>query len=252
MGYVMSVLAGKVSIVTGSSKGIGAGIALAFGQAGASVVVNYVADRDGAARVQSRITESGGRAIVVQADMSKPSDIQRLFDDTRSEFGHLDVLVNNAAAFAFDPLERVTEEQFHWHFNTNVLGPLLACQEALKLFSPAGANIINIGSLATRSPFPNSVLFSATKGALDAATRVLAQELGSKGIRVNSINPGSIDTEGSRRIGVAGGAMEQVIIDRTPLGRFGRPSDIGELAVFLASDAASFITGELIHASGGL
>jgi 3-oxoacyl-[acyl-carrier protein] reductase len=248
-------LEGKVALVTGASKGIGAGIAKGLAAAGASVAVNYASDRRGAEAVVAAITASGGRAIVVQGDVSKSADVARLFVEVKAAYGALDVLVNNAAVYKVElPLEKVTEEEFHREFNTNVLGPILMIREAVKYFGPSGGSIINIGSLASQLFPPNQSIYTATKSAVDAITRALAKELGSKMIRVNSINPGATATEGARAAGVigVGSDFEKQLLAMTPLGRIGQPSDIASIAVFLASDEASWLTGEIILASGGL
>jgi len=247
----MGKLNGKVVVVTGASKGIGAGIAKAMGAAGASVVVNYSSSKDGADRVVAEIVKKDGKAIAVQGDVSKLADVRRLFAETKKAFGKLDVLVNNAGVYQFDPLEAVTEAEFHREFGTNVLGPILAAQEAVKHFGPQGGSIVNIGSVAGANPPPNTVVYSATKGALDTVTRALAKELAPKKIRVNSINPGGTETEGVHTIGMIGSDFEKLIVAGTPLGRLGQPSDIAPVAVFLASDDAGWLTGELITASGG-
>src|SRR5712671_921767 len=252
-GRTMSRLEGKVALVTGASKGIGAGIAKGLAAAGASVAVNYASDRGGAEAVAAAITASGGRAIVVPGDVSRSADVARLFVETKAAYGALDVLVNNAAVYQFGPLEAMTEEEFHREFNTNVLGPLLMIREAVKYFGPRGGSIINIGSMASQLTPPNFSIYSATKSALDAITRVLAKELGPRQIRVNSINPGATATEGARAAGVigVGSDYEKQILAMTPLGRIGQPSDIAPIAVFLASDESAWLTGELISASGG-
>jgi 3-oxoacyl-[acyl-carrier protein] reductase len=248
----MGEMTGKVAIVTGASKGIGAGIAKGFGAAGASVVVNYASSKEGADRVVEEIARTGGKAIAVQADVSNASDVKRLFEETRKTFGSLDVLVNNAGVYHFEPLESVTEEEFHREFNTNVLGLILSTREAVKYFGPQGGSVINIGSVAsTRTP-PMSVVYTATKAAVDAITRVLAKELGTKNIRVNSINPGGVETEGVHSAGIIGSDFAKQIVADTPLGRFGQPEDIVPVAVFLASPQAGWLTGELLTASGGL
>jgi 3-oxoacyl-[acyl-carrier protein] reductase len=247
----MSGLTGKVAIVTGASKGIGAGIAKGLGAAGAAVVVNYASSKEGADRVVAEITSKGGKAIAVQGDMSKASDVQRLFKETEKAFGSLDVLVNNAGVFEFEPLEAVTEAEFHREFNTNVLGPILTIQEALKHFGPEGGSVINISSIASVNPTPNSVVYAATKSALDSITRGLAKELGSRKIRVNTIAPGGVETEGAHRIGIIGSDFEKQVVAETPLGRFGQPEDIARVAVFLASADSGWLTGERIAASGG-
>jgi 3-oxoacyl-[acyl-carrier protein] reductase len=248
-------LEGKVALVTGASKGIGAGIAKGLAAAGASVAVNYASDRRGAEAVVAAITASGGRAIVVQGDVSKSADVARLFVEVKAAYGALDVLVNNAAVYKVEPpLEKVTEEEFHREFNTNVLGPILMIREAVKYFGPSGGSIINIGSIASELFPPNQSIYTATKSAVDAITRALAKELGSKMIRVNSINPGATATEGARAAGVigVGSDFEKQLLAMTPLGRIGQPSDIASIAVFLASDEASWLTGEIILASGSL
>lgn len=247
----MSGLNGKVAVVTGASKGIGAGIAKALGAAGASVVVNYASSKEGADRVVAEIAAKGGKAIAVKGDMAKAADVQRLFAETKKAFGTLDVLVNNAGVYAFAPIEEVTEPEFHRHFNTNVLGPLLAIQEAVKLFGPQGGSVINISSVASESGTPSAVVYSATKGALDSVTRVLAQELGPKNIRVNTIAPGGVETEGVHSAGVIGSDFEKQMIARTPFGRLGQPADIAGVAVFLASPESAWLTGQRIEASGG-
>jgi 3-oxoacyl-[acyl-carrier protein] reductase len=247
----MSKLTGKVAIMTGASKGIGAGIAKGLGAAGAAVVVNYASSKEGADRVVAEIKSKGGKAFAVQGDVSKAADVKRLFEETKKSFGSLDVLVNNAGVFEFGPLEAVTEAEFHREFNTNVLGPILTIQEALKHFGPKGGSVINISSVAGANPVPNSAVYSATKGAVDSITRGLAKELGSRNIRVNAIAPGGVETEGTRRIGIIGSDFEKQIVAGTPLGRFGQPEDISRVAVFLASDDSGWLTGERITASGG-
>lgn len=247
----MGELEGKVAIVTGASKGIGAAIAKGLGAAGAAVVVNYASSRDRADRVVAEITGKGGRAVAVQGDVAKAADVRRLFEETQRAFGALDVLVNNAGVYQLEPIEAVAEGEFHRQFNTNVLGPILAIQEAVKHFGPRGGSVINISSVASTSAPPNSVVYSATKGALDTVTRVLANELGPRRIRVNTIAPGGVETEGVHAAGLMGSDFEKQIVAGTPLGRFGQPEDIAGVAVFLASDAAGWVTGERISASGG-
>jgi len=248
----MSELSGKVAIVTGASKGIGAAIAKALGAAGAAVVVNYASSKEGADRVVTEIIGKGGKAVAVQGDVAKAADVKRLFAETKKAFGAPDVLVNNAGIYAFDPLENVTEDEFHREFNTNVLGPILTIQEAIKHFGPDGGSVINISSVASTSAPPNSVVYSATKGAVDTIARVLAKELGSRKIRVNTIAPGGVETEGTHSSGIIGSDFAKQIVADTPLGRFGQPEDIASVAVFLASDSARWLTGERITASGGL
>jgi 3-oxoacyl-[acyl-carrier protein] reductase len=248
----MSELKGKVAIVTGASKGIGAGIAKGLGVAGAAVVVNYASSKEGADLVVAEITRNGGKAIAIQGDVSKAPDVQRLFSETKKAFGSLDVLVNNAGIFQFDPLESVTEDEFHREFNTNVLGLILTTQEAVKHFGPEGGSVINIGSVVSSMTPPMSVVYTATKGAVDAITRVLAKELGPRKIRVNSINPGGVETEGVHRIGLMGSDQQKQMVEQTPLGRIGQAEDIAPVAVFLASANSAWLTGETIAVSGGL
>jgi 3-oxoacyl-[acyl-carrier protein] reductase len=247
----MSDLKGKVAIVTGASKGIGAGIARAFGAAGALVVVNYASSRADADRVVSEIIRRGGKAIAIQGDVSNASDVKRLFLRTMESFGKLDVVVNNAGVYRFEPVEAVTESEFHREFNINVLGMLLTTQEALKYFGPEGGNVINISSIASKNPTPYSVVYSATKSAIDSITLALSRELATRKIRVNAIAPGGTESEGLATAGILGSQLEKHVIDSTPLGRLGKPEDIARIAVFLASDDASWLTGERISASGG-
>jgi 3-oxoacyl-[acyl-carrier protein] reductase len=246
----MGKLTNKVAIVTGASKGIGANIAKSLAADGASVVVNYASSKEGADRVVAAITAKGGKAIAVQGDVSVQADITRLFTETKKAFGRLDVLVNNAGVYEFAPLGEVTEASFHKMFNLNVLGVILTSQEALKYFGAEGGSIINIGSNASTLALPTTVAYTATKGALDTVTRVLAAELGPKKIRVNSINPGMTETEGTQSF--LGSDFEKSLVSRTPLGRIAQPGDIGPVASFLASDEAGWVTGELVSAGGGL
>ncbi len=248
----MSKLANKVAVVTGASKGIGAGIAKSLAAEGAAVVVNYASSKEGADRVVAEITGKGGSAIAVQGDVSKQADILRLFAETKKAFGRLDVLVNNAGLYEFGAIETVTEEIFHKQFDLNVLGLILTTQEAVKHFGAEGGSIINIGSAITSLNMPNASVYLATKGAVDSVTRGLSKELGPKKIRVNSINPGVVATEGFHAGGFAGGDFEKATIQQTPLGRTGRPDDIAPVAVFLASADSGWITGETLIASGGL
>jgi 3-oxoacyl-[acyl-carrier protein] reductase len=248
----MKELTGKVALVTGASKGIGAAIARAFGAAGAAVVVNYASGREGAERVVADIVREGGRAIALQADMARAGDVKALLADTRKTYGRLDVLVNNAGVYRFEPLEAASEDEFHREFDINVLGPILATREAVALFGDEGGSVINISSIASEAGLPGSVIYAATKGALDAVTRVLANELGARRIRVNTIAPGGVDTEGTRGNGMVGSDFQKDLVRRTPLGRLGQPDDIAEVAVFLASDRSRWLTGERIAASGGL
>jgi 3-oxoacyl-[acyl-carrier protein] reductase len=248
----MSKLSGKVAVVTGASKGIGAGIAKGFGAAGAAVVVNYSSSREGADKVVAEIKAQGGKAVAIQADVSKTADVQRLFAETRKAFGPLDVLVNNAGVYQFGPLESVTEAEFHRQFDTNVLGLLLTTQEAAKHFGAEGGSVINIGSLASSLTPPTGVIYNATKGAVDAITRTLAKELGPRKIRVNSINPGMVITEGAIAGGYTEGDMRKMFESQTPLGRVGETDDIAPAAVFFASDDSKWITGETLLIAGGL
>lgn len=248
----MSKLKNKVAVVTGASKGIGAGIAKGLAAEGAAVVVNYASSKEGADRVVAEIVEQGGKAIAVKGDVAKASDVQRIFQETKNAFGRLDVLVNNAGVYEFAPLENVTEEQFHRQFNTNVLGLILTTQEAAKHFGVEGGTIINIGSVVSQLSPPSAVVYTATKGAVDAVTHVLAKELGPKKIRVNSINPGIVATEGTHAIGVIGSDAQKQFEAQTPLGRIAQPEDIAPIAVFLASVDSGWLTGETLLASGGL
>jgi len=248
----MSRLKNKVAIVTGASKGIGAGIAKSLAAEGAAVVVNYSSSKDGADRVVADIVKNGGRAVAVQGDVSKTADVQRLFAETQKAFGTLDVLVNNAGVYEFAALGEITEEQFHRQFNTNVLGLILATQEAVKRFGAEGGSIINIGSTASSLTPPSTAVYTATKGAVDAVTHVLAKELGPKKIRVNSINPGIVETEGVHAIGMIGSDFQKQFEAQTPLGRIAQPADIAPIAVFLASADSGWLTGETLLASGGL
>lgn len=245
-------LAHKVAVVTGASKGIGAAIARQLAAEGAAVVVNYSTSKDGADRVVAEIVRNGGRAVAVQANLANPADVKRLFSETQKAFDKLDILVNNAGVYEFAPLENVTVEHFRKQFDLNVLGLLLASQEALKLFGSAGGSIINISSVAARSAPPQTSVYSATKGAVDAITRSLSQELGSRNIRVNSINPGMVETEGVHAAGIAESDFRKQVEVQTPLGRIGQPQDIAPLAVFLASSDAAWITGEAFYVAGGL
>ncbi len=247
----MSKLKGKVAVVTGASKGIGAAIARAFGDEGASVVVNYATSREGADRVVKDIETKGGKAVAVQGDVAKSGDVKRLFAETKKAFGKVDVLVNNAGVFDFAPLDGVTEDEFHRQFNINVLGTILATQEGVKLMNGDGGSVINISSVVSEYPVPNSVVYSSTKGAVDTVTKALALELGPRRIRINTLAPGGVETEGARTAGVVGSDFEKTIVANTPLGRFGQPDDIAKVAVFLASDDSSWLTGERIQAAGG-
>jgi len=248
----MSKLSNKVAVVTGASKGIGAGIAKGLAAEGAAVVVNYASSKEGAERVVADIVKAGGKALAVQGDVSKASDVQRIFAETKEAFGRLDVLVNNAGVYQFAALGEITEDQFHRQFNTNVLGLILATQEAAKLFGPEGGSIINIGSTASRLTPATTAVYTATKGAVDAVTHVLAKELGPRKIRVNSINPGMVETEGTHTMGVIGSDFQKQLEAQTPLGGIAQPADIAPIAVFLASQDSGWLTGETLLASGGL
>ena len=248
----MGKLASKVALVTGASKGIGAAIAKALAADGASVVVNYASSKEGADKVVAEIKAKGGKAVAVQGDFSKQEDIGKVFAEVKKTFGRLDTLVNNAGVYAFTPLEQVSAEDYHRIFNLNVLGLLLASKESLKYFGPEGGSIINIGSVVSSLTPPNSSIYTATKGAVDAITLVLANELGPKKIRVNSINPGMVETEGVHSAGFIGSDFEKNTVAQTPLGRIGQPQDIATVATFLASDDSAWLTGELLKAGGGL
>jgi len=245
-------LNGKVAVVTGASKGIGAGIAKEFAAEGAAVVVNYASAKSDADKIVDEISKAGGKAVALQANVAKKPEVQRLFTETGKAFGKIDILVNNAGVYEFVPLEEVTEQQFHRMFDTNVLGLLLTTQEALKHFNANGGSIINIGSLASTLTPPTGVVYNATKGAVDAITRTLAKELGQRKIRVNSINPGMVITEGSVAGGYTEGDMRKMFESQTPLGRVGEPRDIAPAAVFFASDESSWVTGETLLIAGGL
>ena len=244
-------LAGKVAVVTGASKGIGAAIARQLAAEGASVVVNYSSSREGADRVVAEITGAGGKAVAVQANVSKKADIDRLFAETKQTFGRLDILVNNAGIYEFSPLEAVTEEHFHKQFDLNVLGLLLATQKAAELFGPEGGSVINISSVVSVSPVPGGAVYSATKAAVDALTKSLAKELGPRKIRVNSINPGMVETEGVHTAGILETDFHKQVVAGTPLGRIGQPNDIAPTVVFLASADSGWVTGEVLVVAGG-
>jgi 3-oxoacyl-[acyl-carrier protein] reductase len=244
-------LSGKVAVVTGASKGIGASIATHLAAEGAAVVVNYASSKQGADRVVNQIVGQGGKGVAIQADLAKPGDVERLFAQTKKEFGKLDILVNNAGVYEFAPLEEVTPEQFHKMFDLNVLGLILASREAVKLFDSQGGCIINVSSVAATSAPPTGSVYSATKAAVDAVTKSLAKELGRRKIRVNSINPGMVETEGTHAAGITESDFRKQIEAQTPLGRIGQPQDIAPVAVFLASPEAGWITGETLYVSGG-
>jgi 3-oxoacyl-[acyl-carrier protein] reductase len=245
-------LNGKVAVVTGASKGIGAGIAKQFAAEGAAVVVNYASSKQDADRVVDQISKGGGKAVAIQGNVAKKAEVERLFAEAEKAFGKIDIVVNNAGVYEFVPLENITEQQFHKMFDTNVLGMLLTTQEALKHFTADGGNIINIGSVASSLTPPTAVVYNATKGAVDAITRTLAKELGPRKIRVNSINPGMVITEGVVTAGFHEGDMRNTFESMTPLGRVGQTDDIAPAAVFFASDDSKWITGETLLIAGGL
>jgi 3-oxoacyl-[acyl-carrier protein] reductase len=248
----MGKLTNQVAVVTGASKGIGADIAKALAAEGASVVVNYASSKEGADRVVKEITVNGGKAVAVQADVSKQADIARLFAETKKAYGKLNILVNNAGTYEFAPLDAITEELFHKQFNLNVLGLLLTTKEAVKLIGPEGGSIINIGSGVSTVCPPNAATYVATKAAVDAITVVLAKELGPRKIRVNSINPGMIETEGVHSAGLNEGDFRKWVEAQSPLGRIGQPNDISPTAVYLASSDSKYLTGEIIRVTGGI
>jgi 3-oxoacyl-[acyl-carrier protein] reductase len=245
-------LKGKVAIVTGASKGIGAMIAKHLAAEGAAVVVNYASSKQGAERVVADIERTGGKAIVVQANMAKKPEIERLFAEAKKAFGRVDILVNNAGIYEFSPLEGITAEHFHKHFDLNVLGLIFASQEAIKHFGSAGGSIINISSVASTAAPPNTSVYSATKAAVDAITKSLAKELGPRKIRVNAINPGMVETEGVHAAGIMESDFRKEVESKTPLGRIGQSEDIAPAVVFLASEESAWITGETMRVSGGL
>jgi 3-oxoacyl-[acyl-carrier protein] reductase len=245
-------LEGQVAVVTGASKGIGASIARHLAADGAAVVVNFSSSKEGADRVVAEITSKGGKAVAVQANVAKQADIQRLFAEAKKQFGRVDILVNNAGIYEFQPLEQVTPEHFHKQFDLNVLGLILTSQEAVKHIGPSGGAIINIGSVAATAGLPGTSVYGGTKAAVDAVTRALAKELGPKKIRVNSINPGMVETEGWHAAGIAESDFRKQVEATTPLGRIGQPQDIAPAVVFLASNDATWITGETLFISGGL
>ena len=252
MSQVKGKLEGKVAIVTGASKGIGASIARHLAESGAAVVVNYASSKEGADRVVAEIEGHGGRALAVRADVAKVADVERLFSEATRAFGRLDIVVNSAGIYEFLPIEQVTETHFHRQFDLNVLGLLLAAKEAVKHFGPEGGSIVNISSVASTAAPPNASVYSATKAAVDAVTRSLAKELGPRKIRVNAINPGMVETEGLKTAGLEKSDFRKQLEAQTPLGRIGQPQDIAPAAVFLASSDSAWITGETLHVSGGL
>jgi 3-oxoacyl-[acyl-carrier protein] reductase len=248
----MAKLTGKVAVVTGASKGIGAGIAKELAAQGASVVVNYASSKEGAEKVVAEITKAGGKAIAVGGSVAKAGDIEKLFAETKKAYGKVDILVNNAGVYAFAPLEAITEDEIDRIFDTNVKGLLLATKAGVALFPPEGGSVINIGSVASEQTPPMSGVYSGTKGAVDAITRVFAKELGPKKIRVNAVNPGPVVTEGFKSSGVEGSDFEKSMLQGTPLGRLGQPDDVATVVAFLASDDARWVTGSLLQAAGGL
>jgi 3-oxoacyl-[acyl-carrier protein] reductase len=247
---IMGELTGKVALVTGASKGIGAAIARAFARAGAAVAVNYASNKADADRVVDEIVKAGGKAVAIRADVAKRADVQRLFVETEAKLGRPSILVNNAGVYRFGPLESLTEEDFHRHFDTNVLGAVLAIQEAVKAFDGAGGSVINLSTISSTNPSPNSLLYSASKSAIDTITRELALELAGKGIRVNAIAPGMTETEGFAAAGLSAESAKALGFT-LPMGRLGKPEDIARVALFLASDQSAWVTGERISVSGG-
>jgi 3-oxoacyl-[acyl-carrier protein] reductase len=248
----MGKLTGKVAVVTGASKGIGAGIAKELAANGAAVVVNYASSKEGAEKVVAEITKSGGKAVAVGGSVTEAADIDALFAAAKKAFGKVDILVNNAGVYAFAPLDAVAEDAIDWMFDTNVKGLLLATKAGVALFPPEGGSVINIGSVASEMTTPMSVIYSGTKGAVDAITRVLAKELGPKKIRVNAVNPGPVETEGFKASGVEGSDFLKQMLQITPLGRIGQPDDVASVVAFLASDDARWVTGSLLQAAGGM
>lgn len=244
-------LSGKVALVTGASKGIGASIAKHLAAAGASVVVNYASSKAGADKVVAEITAAGGQAVAIKGDVAQPAEITSLLAAVKKTYGKLDILVNNAGVYAFGPLEEVTKENFDRHFNLNVLGLLLTTQEALKYFGDKGGVVVNISSIVATLGIPGSVVYNATKGAVNTITKTLAQELGPKKIRVVGVGPGLVETEGTSSAGFVGSDFHKEIIARTPVGRTGQPKDIATMVAFLASDDASWISAETYYVSGG-
>jgi 3-oxoacyl-[acyl-carrier protein] reductase len=246
----MGELTGKVAVVTGASKGIGAAIARALAKAGAAVAVNYASNKADADRVVGEIVKAGGKAVAIQADVAKRDDVKRLFEETREKLGRPNILVNNAGVYKFAPFESVTEQDFHRHFDTNVLGTILATQEAVKAFDGSGGSVINLSTISSTNPSPNTLLYSASKSAIDAITRELATELAGKGIRVNAIAPGMTETEGFAAAGLSAESAKALGFS-LPMGRIGQPEDIARVALFLASDQSAWVTGERISVSGG-
>jgi 3-oxoacyl-[acyl-carrier protein] reductase len=246
----MGELTGKVAVVTGASKGIGAAIAQTFGKAGAAVAVNYASSKADADRVVGEIVKAGGKAVAIQADVAKRADVKRLFEETKAKLGKPNILVNNVGVYQFGPFESLTEQDFHRHFDTNVLGVILATQEAVKAFDGSGGAVINLSTISSTNPSPNSLLYSASKSAIDTITRELALELAGKGIRVNAIAPGMTETEGFAAAGLSAESAKALGFS-LPMGRLGKPEDIARVALFFASDQSAWVTGERISASGG-
>ena len=246
----MTDLTGKVAVVTGASKGIGAGIAKTLAAAGAAVVVNYSSDKQGADATVAAIEQAGGKAVAVQGNISQAADVDRLFAETKNAYGQVDILINNAAVFSFAPLEAITEAEFHRQFNTNVLGTILTTQEAVKHFGEAGGSIVNLTSVASVGAMPTSAVYSASKSAVDTLTRIFAMELAPKNIRVNAVAPGMTQTEGFAAMGMPDD-MVTAMSASIPMGRIGQPADIAQSVLFLASDDSSWVTGERLTASGG-
>jgi len=244
-------LAGKIAVVTGASKGIGAAIAKHLAANGAAVIVNYASSKTGADRIVAEITSAGGKALAVQGDVAKRADIEKLFSETTRAFGKIDILVNNAGIYEFAPLEQITEAHFHKQFNLNVLGLLLTTQEAVKHFNPAGGSVVNLSSLVSTLAPPYGSVYSATKGAVDVITGSLSKELGIRKIRVNAVRPGLVETEGTHTAGIATGGFHDNYVNNAPLGRIGQPQDIAAAVTYLASDDSSWVTGETLLVSGG-
>ena len=246
-----SRLQNKIALVTGASKGIGAAIATSLAGAGATVVVNYATSKSGADNVVAAIEAAGGKAVAIQGDFSKPDDIARVYADIAARYSRIDILVNNAGIYRFAPIEDITPENFHAHFDLNVLGLLLSTKAAVPLFGPEGGSIINVGSTVGKMSQPNAAVYCATKGAVDSITVSLSKELGARKIRVNSLNPGFVVTEGTVEGGIAAGAFEEMILKGTPLGRVGQPDDIAKVALFLASDESGWVNGQHVDVAGG-